>query len=84
MSESVYCRYCGQKFSSVSNLTANSCPRHPGGPSKGKHVPYQGDESDEYVCEYCGQKFRTIANLTSNSCPRHPNGPSKGKHSPML
>ena len=30
-----YCEYCGQKFSSVSSLTAGYCIRHPDGPHKG-------------------------------------------------
>lgn len=34
-----YCEYCGQKYSDVRNLTANSCSRHPDGPNKGKHAP---------------------------------------------
>ena len=34
-----YCEYCGQKYSSVSSLTASSCSRHPNGHCKGKHAP---------------------------------------------
>ena len=34
-----FCKYCGTKYSSLSSLTANSCSRHPNGPSKGKHSP---------------------------------------------
>ncbi|CCY74040.1 putative uncharacterized protein [Brachyspira sp. CAG:700] len=39
MSENYYCEYCGQKYSDVRSLTANSCSRHPDGPNKGKHAP---------------------------------------------
>jgi hypothetical protein len=34
-----YCEYCGEKFSSVTSLTGQNCPRHPNGNYKGKHAP---------------------------------------------
>ncbi|MDG2430932.1 hypothetical protein [Flavobacterium sp.] len=79
-----YCVNCGTKSSSISSLTANSCPRHPLGASKGKHSLYEGSEKSKYNCKYCGTSSSIISSLTANSCPRHPNGPSKGKHSPAL
>ena len=79
-----YCEYCGQKYPSVSSLTANSCSRHPNGPMKGKHKLYEGSEKSQYVCKYCGQKYSSLSSLTANSCSRHPNGPCKGKHAPAL
>ena len=79
-----YCEYCGQKYSVVRNLTANSCSRHPDGPNKGKHKLYEGGEKSQYTCKYCGQKYSDIRNLTANSCSRHPDGPNKGKHAPAL
>ena len=84
MSESYYCEHCGQKYSSVSSLTSGSCSRHPNGPNRGKHSPYQGEEKDHYTCENCGQKYTSLSSLTSSSCSRHPDGTNKGKHSPML
>lgn len=79
-----YCEYCGQKYSSVSSLTANSCSRHPNGPCKGKHKLYEGSEKSQYVCKYCGQKYSSLSSLTGISCYRHPDGPNKGKHAPAL
>jgi len=79
-----YCEYCGQKYSSVSGLTASSCNRHPLGPGKGKHKLYEGSEKDKYTCKFCGQSYSSIAALTASSCNRHPNGPGKGKHAPAL
>lgn len=79
-----YCEYCGQKFSSVSSLTAASCPRHPNGSNKGKHKLYEGSEKSKYTCKHCGQSFSSIASMTAASCPRHPNGSNKGKHAPAL
>ncbi|MDI6050343.1 hypothetical protein QLS31_10920 [Flavobacterium sp. XS2P24] len=79
-----YCVNCGSKSSSISSLTANSCPRHPLGPSKGKHSLYEGSEKSKYSCKYCGTSASSISSLTANSCPRHPNGSGKGKHSPAL
>lgn len=79
-----YCEYCGQKYSSVSSLTASSCSRHPNGPCKGKHKLYEGSEKSQYVCKYCGQKYSSLSSLTASSCSRHPNGPCKGKHAPAL
>jgi DNA-directed RNA polymerase subunit RPC12/RpoP len=79
-----YCEYCGAKYSSVSSLTSNSCPKHPLGSNKGKHKLYEGSEKAQYTCKYCGAKYSTISSLTSNSCPKHPNGSNKGKHAPAL
>lgn len=79
-----YCEHCGQKFSSVSSLTSNSCGKHPNGSHKGKHKLYEGSEKPKYTCKYCGQQFSSIQSLTSNSCGKHPNGSHKGKHAPAL
>lgn len=79
-----YCVNCGYKSSSVSTLTNLSCPRHPLGPDKGKHILYEGSEKSQYVCKYCGYKSPAINTLTNLSCSRHPNGSEKGRHSPAL
>ena len=79
-----YCEYCGQKFSSVSSLTASSCSRHPNGAGKGKHKLYEGTEKAKYTCKYCGQSFSSLSSLTASGCSRHPNGAGKGKHAPAL
>ena len=79
-----YCEYCGQKFSSVQNLTSNRCLKHPIGPNKGYHKLYEGLEKIQYTCKYCGQKFSSIQSLTSNRCLKHPLGSNKGFHSPAL
>ena len=80
----VYCKYCGNAFSSVQSLTSTTCPRHPDGVGKGRHALYEGDEAPEYTCKYCGKRASTIASLTSQMCPRHPDGNGKGRHSPAL
>ena len=79
-----YCKYCGTKFPSISSLTAGPCQRHPLGPSKGKHVLYEGSEKSQYVCKYCGTKYPSISILTASPCQRHPNGVNKGKHEPAI
>ncbi len=79
-----YCEYCGQNFSSVTNLTANICVKHPLGSNKGKHKLYEGSEKAKYTCKYCGQSFNSISSMTANICVRHPNGSNKGKHAPSL
>ena len=79
-----YCKYCGQRFSSVNFLTGQMCSRHPNGPGKGRHELYEGSEKSQYTCKYCGQKFSSINGMTGQCCSRHPNGPGKGKHSPAL
>lgn len=79
-----YCECCGQKFSSVSSLTSNTCSRHPHGVGKGKHKLYEGSEKSKYTCKYCGQSFSSISSMTLNNCPRHPDGVNKGKHKPAL
>jgi DNA-directed RNA polymerase subunit RPC12/RpoP len=72
-----YCKWCGQKFSSVSGLTANQCSRNPGGK---RHELYEGNEKSQYTCKYCGQKFSSLSGLTANQCTK---SPSK-KHQPAL
>ena len=79
-----YCEYCGNKFSSVSLLTASTCSRHPNGAGKGKHKLYEGSEKSKYTCKYCGNSFSTISLMTASICSRHPNGAGKGKHAPAL
>lgn len=79
-----YCEYCGQKFSSVNQLTNCTCVRHPLGAHKGKHKLYEGAEKTRYTCKYCGQSFPTINQMTNCTCVRHPNGAHKGKHAPAL
>ena len=37
MSQNFYCEYCGRKYNSISDLTSNSCSKHPNG--RGKHAP---------------------------------------------
>lgn len=76
-----YCEYCGGKYSSISSLTSNSCPRYPYD-GTGKHKLYEGTEKPQYYCKYCGQGYSSISTLTSNTCPRNPNG--NRRHSPAL
>ena len=77
-----YCRYCGQKCTSVNSLTGSACMRHPAG--KGRHALYEGSEKSTYICKYCGRKASDIRSLTASKCMRHPNGPAKGLHEPAL
>lgn len=79
-----YCEYCGRSFSSVSDLTANWCARHPNGTNQGKHKLYEGSEKSKYTCKYCGREFSSISELVANWCARHPNGTNQGKHAPAL
>ena len=80
-----YCAYCGQSFSSVSQLTrAGLCTRHPDGPVRGKHKLYEGSEKAVYTCKYCGVEAQTIDRLTSSFCVHHPAGHNRGRHAPAL
>jgi len=79
-----YCEFCGQKFLSVSSLTASVCARHPLGNQKGKHKLYEGPEKAKYTCKYCGQQFNSISSMTATPCSKHPNGNQKGRHAPAL
>ena len=80
----VYCKYCGSTASTIHDLTASSCPRHPLGYDKGRHVLYEGNEKSKYSCKYCGGTASSISTLTQSFCPRHPNGYDDGKHEPAL
>ncbi len=77
-----YCEYCGNKYSSVSSLTASNCSRHPAGSNKGRHKLYEGDEKSKYTCKYCGNSYSSISSLTASNCSRHPDGTNKGRHAP--
>lgn len=79
---SEYCKYCGTSARDARTLLNGWCLKHPDGPSRGKHVAYDGCENGPYECKYCGREFRDIASMVNGWCPRHPDGPSRGKHSP--
>ncbi|HOQ31179.1 MAG TPA: hypothetical protein PLA12_01575 [Candidatus Hydrogenedens sp.] len=79
-----FCKYCGKQSTNVQSLTSSLCVRHPNGPGKGKHVPYEGETKNEYICKFCGRKFSSIQTMSANFCLRHPNGSGKGRHEPML
>jgi hypothetical protein len=65
-----YCKYCGQKYSSVFLLTNAGCFKSP----TKKHVLYEGAKKSQYVCKYCGTKSNTIVSLTGSShCLKSPN-----------
>ena len=78
------CEYCGTANSSISNLVAGPCHRHPLGSNKGKHKLYEGSEKSKYDCKYCGTSVSSLQSLTASPCHRHPNGANKGKHAPAL
>ena len=69
-----YCKCCGKKYSSVTQLTSCSCSKS----STSKHIPYEGSEKSQYLCKYCGKKYSSLTQLTSCSCSKSPTG----RHSP--
>jgi len=71
-----YCKWCGQKFSSVASLTAGSCLKSP----TRKHELYEGSEKSQYTCKYCGQKFSSLPSMFAGSCLKSPTK----KHQPAL
>lgn len=79
-----YCKNCGYKASSVSNLTSHTCSRHPLGPNKVKCELYEGSVKSKYTCKYCGYSASSISSLTSHTCSKHPSGANKGKCSPAM
>lgn len=78
------CKHCGAKASTISNLTASLCPRHPTGTNKGRHALYEGAEKARHSCKHCGTSASSIANLTASLCQRHPLGTNKGRHEAAL
>jgi hypothetical protein len=75
-----YCKYCGTKAASIASLTATTCPRHPAGANKGKHVLYEGAEKSKYECKHCGISAPNLSTLTNSTCTHHPLGANKGRH----
>ena len=71
-----YCKYCGNKASSIASLTAFTCRNSP----SGKHILYEGGELSQYECKYCGNKASSIASLTAFTCRNSPHG----KHEPAI
>lgn len=69
-----YCKCCGKKYSSLTQLTSCSCSMS----STRKHVLYEGPEQTNYYCECCGKKYSSLTQLTSSSCSKSPTG----RHSP--
>ncbi|QOW62161.1 hypothetical protein DYQ05_09285 [Treponema pedis] len=61
----------------MSTLTSGACPKNPEGSN---HVPYEGDEKQQYTCKYCGQKAFSIKSLTSGICTKSPHK----RHHPAL
>jgi DNA-directed RNA polymerase subunit RPC12/RpoP len=80
----VFCKYCGQSFPTVQNLTQNWCKRNPAGPNGYAHVLYEGNEKPQYTCKHCGQKFSTIQQLVQNWCKKNPAGINNQPHEAAL
>jgi len=74
--QNYYCKWCGNRYSSVKTLTSGTCPNSP----TKKHELYEGSEKSQYTCKYCGNKYSSLKTLTNGSCP---NSPTK-KHQPAL
>ncbi|GHU56830.1 hypothetical protein FACS189442_5680 [Spirochaetia bacterium] len=72
-----YCKWCGQKFPNVTQLSQGYCLKNPDGK---KHVLYEGSEKAEYECKHCGRKFGNLTLMSQVSCLKSP-----GKsHEPRL
>ncbi len=79
-----FCKYCGKEAESSNALLSGSCPKHPNGKMKGRHVLYEGGVKKEYVCIYCGKKSPKISMLVSGHCAKHPNGIMEGHCIPSI
>ena len=66
-----FCKYCGNKNSSVSGLTQGACSKNPEGKY---HVPYEGSQKSQFDCKYCGSKNQSISGLTQGACSKNPHG----------
>ena len=65
----VYCKYCGDRHTSIRFLTNLRCRKNPHGEH---HEPYDGDEQDRYYCKYCGDSHTSIRFLTNLRCRKNP------------
>ena len=76
-----YCKYCGNRNTSVSGLlSSGTCGKNPEGKN---HALYEGAEKPRYTCKYCGSSNTSISGLTSSgSCLKNPS--SKKNHVPAL
>ena len=63
-----YCKWCGNKYSSVSTLVNGACPKSP----RKKHELYEGTEKSKYTCKYCGNKYSSLSTLVNGACPKSP------------
>ena len=64
------CKYCGERFSSLSVMGSLKCSKSPGG----KHVVYEGEETGPYTCAYCGERFSSLSVMGSLKCSKSPDG----------
>ena len=71
-----YCKWCGNKYSSVQTLVNGMCPKSP----TKKHELYEGSEKSQYTCKYCGNKYSSLQTLTNGMCSKSPTK----KHQPAL
>ncbi|GHT80401.1 hypothetical protein FACS1894130_11560 [Spirochaetia bacterium] len=72
-----YCKWCGQKFPNVTQLSQGICSKNPNGK---KHELYEGSEKTEYECKHCGRKFPNLAQMSQGSCSKSPGK----RHEPRL
>ena len=70
MSEKYYCKWCGNSYPSVYNLTHSTCNKNSGGKY---HELYEGSEKTKYVCKWCGNSYPSIYNLTHSTCNKNKN-----------
>jgi len=68
MAEEYYCKYCGKKYSHLSELTSGNCLKSP----TRKHVVFEGRTDGDFICKHCGKKYHHLSELTSGSCPKSP------------
>ena len=80
---SVYCKLCGEEFSSLRDLLNSNCYKHPNGTYSGSHQAYEGNKTNTFCCKYCGEEFRTLKDLINSNCYKHPNGTYSGSHEPL-
>lgn len=56
-----YCKWCGNKYSSVSTLTSLSCSKNPDGK---KYELHESSEKSHNTCKCSENKYSSLSTLT--------------------
>lgn len=73
-----YCKWCGQHYSSIQNMSVLKCTKNPDGSKR--HELYEGNEKSKYQCKWCGQSYSSLLSMAQLKCSKNPH---HDRHEPL-